>query len=102
MAEAPGKNARVTLSRQVNVVLSCSRNYNCMPLSRLHTLALAVCIGGLYLVWGVMFSIQPPFYPKEAEAKGATPSQVTMEIFLHDTTMLQKLSSINSMVLCLA
>lgn len=29
-----------------------------------------------YFVWGLMFSIQPPFYPKEAEAKGATPSQV--------------------------
>ena len=37
---------------------------------------LAIFIGGAYFVWGLMFSIQPPFYPKEAEAKGATPSQV--------------------------
>ena len=38
-------------------------------------IVLAIFIGGAYLVWGLMFSIQPPFYPKEAEAKGATPSQ---------------------------
>ena len=30
----------------------------------------------MYLVWGLLFSLQPPFYPREAEAKGATPSQV--------------------------
>ena len=29
-----------------------------------------------YLVWGSIISLQPPFYPKEAEAKGVTPSQV--------------------------
>ena len=37
---------------------------------------MAIFSGGAYLAWGLMFSIQPPFYPKEAEAKGATPSQV--------------------------
>ena len=76
MAEAPGKNPRVTLSRQVKHSLIVFKKLQLFAL-RLHTLALGVCIGGLYLVWGVMFSIQPPFYPKEAEAKGATPSQVT-------------------------
>ena len=41
-----------------------------------HAIVLAIFSGGAYLAWGLMFSIQPPFYPKEAEAKGATPSQV--------------------------
>ena len=29
-----------------------------------------------YLFWGMMISLQPPFYPAEATKKGATPSQV--------------------------
>jgi len=29
-----------------------------------------------YVVWGLIFSAQPPFYPAVAELKGATPSQV--------------------------
>ncbi len=29
-----------------------------------------------YVVWGMLFSVQPPFYPGEAEKKGATPAQV--------------------------
>ena len=41
-----------------------------------HIIALAIFEGVAYLVWGLMLSLQPPFYPKEAEAKGATPSQV--------------------------
>ena len=28
------------------------------------------------IVWGALISLQPPFYPTEAEKKGATPSQV--------------------------
>ena len=100
MAEAPGKNPRVTLSRQVKHSLIVFKKLQLFAL-RLHTLALGVCIGGLYLVWGVMFSIQPPFYPKEAEAKGATPSQVTREIILHEVRNIKNLSPINSMVLCL-
>ena len=40
------------------------------------TITLVILIGGAYLDWGLMFAIQPPFYPKEAEAKGAKPSQV--------------------------
>ena len=44
------------------------------------SIVLAIFIGGAYFVWSLMFSIQPPFYPKEAEAKGATPSQVRIKI----------------------
>ena len=51
------------------------KKYNA-TLFRAHTIALAICTGGVYLVWGVLFSLLPPFYPREAEAKGATPSQV--------------------------
>ena len=29
-----------------------------------------------YIVWGASTSLTPPFYPEEAEKKGATPSQV--------------------------
>ena len=39
-------------------------------------LVLIVLLVIAYLVWGSIISLQPPFYPKEAEAKGATPSQV--------------------------
>ena len=28
-----------------------------------------------YIGWGLLLSLQPPFYPLEAELKGATPSQ---------------------------
>ena len=28
-----------------------------------------------YIGWGLLLSLQPPFYPLEAEKKGATPSQ---------------------------
>ena len=28
-----------------------------------------------YIGWGLLLSLQPPFYPTEAEKKGATPSQ---------------------------
>ena len=30
-----------------------------------------------YIDWGLLFSIQPPFYPSEAEKKGATPAQAS-------------------------
>ena len=29
-----------------------------------------------YLTWGLLIALQPPFYPYEAEQKGATPQQV--------------------------
>ena len=31
-----------------------------------------------YIVWGILISLQPPFYPLEAEKKGATPHQVSL------------------------
>ena len=30
-----------------------------------------------YTTWGLLISLQPPFYPLEAEEKGASPQQVT-------------------------
>ena len=39
-------------------------------------LILAVLLVLAYIVWGSLISLQPPFYPTEAEKKGATPSQV--------------------------
>ena len=44
--------------------------------SRAHTISLAICTVAVYLVWGLILSLQPLLYPREAEAKGATPSQV--------------------------
>ena len=48
---------------------------NKMP-SRSRTVVLAISIICAYIVWGALISLQPPFYPTEAEKKGATPSQV--------------------------
>ena len=36
----------------------------------------AVILTISYIVWGLTMSLTPPFYPGEAEKKGATPSQV--------------------------
>ena len=36
-----------------------------------------------YVVWGLLISLIPPFYPAEAAAKGATPSQVYIKSILH-------------------
>ena len=46
-------------------------------------LAILLVIG--HIVWGSLISLQPPFYPQEAEKKGATPSQVSVlqNTFLH-------------------
>ncbi len=33
-------------------------------------------------MWGLLLSLQPPFYPSEAEKKGATPSQVSLKLTL--------------------
>lgn len=46
-----------------------------MELSKLRILCISICIASAYLFWGMMISLQPPFYPAEAERKGATPSQ---------------------------
>ncbi len=34
-----------------------------------------------YMTWGTLFSVQPPFFPTEAEKKGATPSEVQFKIY---------------------
>ena len=33
-----------------------------------------------YTVWGILIYLQPPFYPSEAEKRGATPSQVRITL----------------------
>ena len=48
-----------------------------IKLSRARTVLLLLVCGTAYIVWGALISLQPPFYPTEAELKGATPSQVT-------------------------
>ncbi len=45
-----------------------------------------------YMTWGTLFSVQPPFFPTEAEKKGSTPSEVQQFlnlIFLIEVFMLQ-------------
>ena len=49
---------------------------NKMVMSTTKKLLLASLLVVAYLVWGALISLQPPFYPSEAEKKGATPSQV--------------------------
>ena len=44
-------------------------------LSRTRSIWLIVLIGASYIVWGSLISLQSPFYPKEAETKGASSSQ---------------------------
>jgi MFS family permease len=43
--------------------------------SRNRTIFIAFSVAGGYTGWGLMLSLQPSFYPTEAEKKGATPSQ---------------------------
>ena len=49
----------------------------------------AVTLTISYIIWGSTISLTPPFYPGEAEKKGATPSQVRNDF-------LQKYISIRS------
>ena len=51
-----------------------SREYQKMW--RFKTVFFFVTIGGAFIIWGLYFALQPPFYPSEAESKGATPAQV--------------------------
>ena len=44
-----------------------------LELDKYHTIILNL-LG--YLTWGLLIALQPPFYPYEAEQKGATPQQV--------------------------
>ena len=40
------------------------------------TIYLAIFLVCAFIVWGASISLQPTFYPTEAEKRGATPSQV--------------------------
>ena len=47
-----------------------------MELSRGRIIFMSITVSSAYVVWGLLISLQPPFYPQEAEKKGASPSQV--------------------------
>ena len=36
------------------------------------------------IFWGLYFALLPPFYPSEAEKKGASPSQVSFILFVYN------------------
>ena len=43
---------------------------------KIKTVVFFVTIGGAFIIWGLYYALQPPFYPSVAESKGATPAQV--------------------------
>lgn len=45
-------------------------------LSKGRVIFMGISVASAYMVWGLLISLQPPFYPQEAEKKGASPSQV--------------------------
>ena len=45
-------------------------------ISTARRVAVGLTAGLAYISWGLLISLQPAFYPTEAEAVGATPSQV--------------------------
>ena len=45
-------------------------------LTKKHKLLLCIVAGLTYIVNAVFFTLMAPFYPSEAETKGATPAQV--------------------------
>lgn len=46
-----------------------------LQLSKCHYVSLAVNISAVYIALGLLLSLQPPFYPSEAEKMGATPAE---------------------------
>ena len=44
-------------------------------ISKCRYFLLSFNISGVYIALGLLISLQPPFYPSEAEKKGATPAQ---------------------------
>ena len=46
-----------------------------MSISKTRVIILAIAFALSYISWGLLLSLLPPFYPSEAEKKGATPSQ---------------------------
>ena len=53
-----------------------------MELSSCRSFLLVFGISSAFLFWGLMMSLQPPFYPSEAEKKGATPIEVRCTYYL--------------------
>ena len=48
----------------------------------IHRNSYDICPFLAFLFWGLMISLQPPFYPAEATKKGATPSQVKWTLII--------------------
>ncbi len=46
-----------------------------VEITKRRSIFIAFSVGGAYLGWGLILSIQPSFYPTVAEEKGATPAQ---------------------------
>ena len=46
-----------------------------VTVSKRRTAFIAFSVAGGYTCWGLLLSLQPAFYPTEAEKKGATPSE---------------------------
>ena len=46
-----------------------------LNISKLRYVFLSVNISGVYIALGLLISLQPPFYPSEAEKMGATPAE---------------------------
>ena len=55
-------------------------------LSKSRTIFLGLSVAAAYVTWGLLISLQPPFYPSEAEKKGATPSQVNTVLGYNECT----------------
>ena len=45
-------------------------------LSRRRRIVLSAVLVPAYVSWGALISLIPPFYPSEAENRGATPTEV--------------------------
>ena len=46
-----------------------------LELSKCHYITLSVNISAVYIALGLLISLQPPFFPSEAEKMGATPAE---------------------------
>ena len=46
-----------------------------LQLSRFHYITLSFNISAVYIALGLLISLQPPFFPSEAEKMGATPAE---------------------------
>lgn len=46
-----------------------------LRLSKCHYVILSINISAVYIALGLLISLQPPFYPSEAEKMGATPAE---------------------------